>query len=116
MIGAHHLWMRRRENMLSESFREYIPFCSLFFHFLSKSLFRCLSSSDAHLHSWEETPVNLAGSEFSVSGKMPLHIPKVSSNTQKALPLSLTFFSNALQIIHFYSLARSGPLSLTLSP
>ena len=53
----------------------------------------------------EETPVNLVGSELSLSRKLPLHIPRASSNTQTALPFSLTFFSRTLQITHFYSLA-----------
>lgn len=77
-----------------------------FFPFSKHTLFSTVFLLSYTLfHSREETPVNLVGSELSLSRKLPLNIPKTSSNTQTALPLSPTFSSRALQITQFYSLA-----------
>lgn len=79
---GHLHWLGRRENTLCQSFRKYVPFCSLFSCFQSPPSFPLFLLSYTLFHCRGGTPVNLAVSELSLSGQLMLQIPKTSSKTQ----------------------------------
>lgn len=108
------------ENTLFQSFRKYVPFCSLFSLFQSTPSFPLFLLSYALFHCRGETPVNWVGSKLSLSRHLMLQTPKTSSKTQTnstfMILLFFVCFSRSLQITHFYYLASLQTLVLQPLP